>query len=206
VHSDPPVHVRWAVLLAGEQKDMERSEAALKLYREGLFDSLILSGPRVFKIHHESEFSREYLVSQGIPADRLFQLPNEALSTSEEAEVVIRQARLLGIDTLLIITVNYHSARAARIYRRLAGGNPVTRVWAGENYFEPGAWWASRGTRKAWLIEWLKTLNTAWELRGQKPLSGGLGPLLLEPPPGASAPVTPPRDSIPAGATGTSGN
>src|SRR4051812_37126893 len=63
VHSDPVGHVHWAAILAGEEKDMERSEAALNLFREGRYDSLILSGPRIFKNHHESEFSREYLIA-----------------------------------------------------------------------------------------------------------------------------------------------
>ena len=141
VRSDPPQHTRWAAMLAGEGKDMDRSEAALALFRDGRFDSLILSGPRTFKTHHESEFSSEFLISKGFPQDRLFQLPHEAVSTSTEAIILIQQARLLGIDTLLILTSNYHSARARRIFRRFAHGNPVIRIAASESYFDPKAWW-----------------------------------------------------------------
>jgi hypothetical protein len=100
VRPDPlPEHVRWAAMLAGEDRDMERSEEAWNLFQEGRFDSLILSGPRMFKTHYESEFSREFLAAKGIPAGRLFQLPNETWSTVEEAELLIRQARALGLDT-----------------------------------------------------------------------------------------------------------
>ena len=203
MRSDPPQHTRWAAMLAGEGKDMDRSEAALALFRDGRFDSLILSGPRTFKTHHESEFSSEFLISKGFPQDRLFQLPHEAVSTSTEAIILIQQARLLGIDTLLILTSNYHSARARRIFRRFAHGNPVIRIAASESYFDPKAWWNYRETRVLWTMEWLKTLNTAWELRKEHPKMETGGTILLEPNPRAiRAPVSVPfsTDSIPAAA------
>ena len=107
VRSDSFTHVRWAVVLAGEGSGMERTETAGRLFREGRFDSLILSGPRVFKKHHESEFSAEALASTGFPEDRIFQLPHDEHSTITEAAVILRQARLLNVDTLLVITSNY---------------------------------------------------------------------------------------------------
>lgn len=203
VHSDSIGHARWAVVLAGEDRGMERTETAFDLFREGRFDSLILSGPRVFKSHHESEFSRELLIAKGFPRDRIFQLPHEASSTLEEAAVIIHQSRLLGIDTLLIITSNYHSARARRIFQKLAGGNPETRVLTAEFCFDPKSWWAFRGTRVIWITEWLKTLNTAWEMRGDKLLTSvaSNGVMLLEPNPRVSNHnplVTLPLDSISA--------
>jgi uncharacterized SAM-binding protein YcdF (DUF218 family) len=200
VRPDPPVeHVRWAAILAGEGRDMERSEAAANLFQEGRFDSLILSGPRIFKTHHESEFSEEFLLSKGIPRNRLFQLPNESTSTREEADFLIRQARLLGVDTLLIITSNFHTARAKRIYRKLAGGYPVVRVYASEtSYFDPKAWWASRLARETWLIEWIKTANSAWEAWHQKPLVGAAEFMLLEPNPRAGETPKPETPRLPA--------
>jgi len=184
VRSNAPNHVRWAVVLAGEGRGMERSSAALNLFREGRFDSLILSGPRVFRDHHESEFSTEYLESNGFPHDRLFQLPHEANSTLSEAGVILKQAHLLGVDTLLIITSSFHSARALRIFRKLAGGVPVVCVaMADYSGFDPGAWWSSREGRVVWALEWAKTLLSAYELMNVKPMSGENGPLLLEPNP-----------------------
>ncbi len=185
VHTDPlPAHVRWAAVLAGEGRDMERSEAAFRLFQDGRFDSLILSGPRTFKTHYESEFSSQLLRAKGFPRDRLFTLPNEATSTAEEAEVLIKQARLLGIDTLLLITSEYHTARARRIYRRFAGGSPVVFVYGAETPdFDPQAWWTSRTSKEIWTIEWVKTLNSDWELLGKKPLRGAAEYVLLDPNP-----------------------
>jgi len=201
VNIDPPQHVRWAVVLAGESRDMERSETALALFRDGRFDSLILSGPRCFRNHHESEFSSEFLTGNGFPKDRIFQLPNEAVSTATEAIIVIQQARLLGIDTLLVITSNYHSARAHKIFKKLAGETPVIRLAVAESGFDPKAWWSYREARVIWVVEWLKTLMTSWEIRHDNYSVEQSGSILLEPNPRAvktlPAAVAPPVDSIP---------
>ncbi len=176
--------VKWAVVLAGEEKDMERTQEAWTLFQEGRFENLILSGPRVFRTHHESEFSAEFLVSKGFPKDRIFQLPNEATSTAEEAVVLMQQARLLEIDTLLIITSDFHSARAQRIFNKLSGGNPVIRFHgATTNYFDAKAWWSSRQSTETWVIEWIKTLASAMETARSKPLEGMAELVLLEPNP-----------------------
>src|SRR3989338_3068837 len=77
VHADPPGRLRWAAVLSGEGRDMELSESAWGLYQEGLFDSLILMGPRVFKSRYASEFAAGHLETRGFPGDHLFQLRNE---------------------------------------------------------------------------------------------------------------------------------
>ncbi len=205
MRADAPGHARWAAVLAGDGRDMERGEAAWALYQEGRFDSLILMGPRVFKTRHASEFEAELLETRGIPKDKLFQLPNEALSTTEEAGILIPQARLLGADTLLLITSSFHSARAGRIFRKLAGGYPVIRVYAADDFaFDPKAWWSFNESREIWLVEWLKTLNTAWSMWRQKPLVGSAEFMLLEPnprvneiPKADAVKVVPPKEKDP---------
>jgi uncharacterized SAM-binding protein YcdF (DUF218 family) len=176
--------VRWAAVLAGEGREMERSEAAWALFQEGRFDSLILSGPRTFKTRHESEFSAAFLETRSFPKDRVFQLPHEATSTAAEATVLIRQARLLGIDTLLLLTSDFHSARAGRIFRKLSADYPVIRIHAAVTPgFDPRAWWSSRQSKEIWLLEWIKTVYTAWEMLRWKPLEGATEFVQLEPNP-----------------------
>jgi uncharacterized SAM-binding protein YcdF (DUF218 family) len=209
VRSDSFGHVRWALVLAGENNNMERSKAALTLFREGRFDSLILSGPAVYRTHHESEFSEEWLLSKGFPKDRIFQFPHNARSTQEEAEVIIPQLRLLRIDTLLLITSNFHTARAARIFERLDGGDPVLKVYSADDPdFDPKAWWTGRESRLIWVTEWLKTLHTAWELMGQKPLTDTSEAVVLEPDPRSLLAGSRSSDSssvLPSPCTDTSG-
>jgi len=208
VRSDSFGHIRWALVLAGESNVMDRSKAALALFQEGRFDSLILSGPAIFRTHHESEFTEEWLLSKGFPKDRIFQLPHNARSTQEEAEAIVPQLRLLGIDTVLIITSNFHSRRAALILQKLAGDSPVVKVYAAEDPdFDPKAWWAGRDSRIIWALEWLKTIHSDLELIGQKPVVGASETVLLEPNPRAlagSSPVSASSDSclIPANVPG----
>ena len=102
----------------------------------------------MFRTHHESEFSEEFLASRGFPKDRIFQLPHEEKSTLTEAALILQQVRLLGVDTLLVITSNYHSARAARIFKKLSAGHPQVRMYAVDDpVFDPKAWWSSHEGR-----------------------------------------------------------
>lgn len=165
VASDPFTKARWAVVLAGEGRDAERSEEALKLYLEGRIDTLVYSATRVFKDRYASEFMTDWLARQGYPREKLFEFRQDAYSTQEEAALLIRQFRWQNLDTVVIITANFHTARTKRIFRKLSQGYPHVLVHAAPfQDFEPGSWWSSREGRKYWLTEWTKTVSTWFEL------------------------------------------
>lgn len=165
VASDPFTKVRWAVVLAGEGRDAERSEEALKLYMDGRIDTLIYSATRVFKDRYASEFMTDWLSRQGYPREKLFEFRQDAYSTQEEAALLIRQFRWQNLDTVVIITANFHTARTKRIFAKLSQGYPHVLVHAADfRDFEPGSWWSSREGRKYWLTEWTKTVSTWFEL------------------------------------------
>lgn len=173
VSDDPFEKVEWAVVLAGEGRDAERSEAALRLYLDGRIDTLIYSGIRVFKDRYSSDFMTDWLAKNGYPREKLFEFRQDAYSTQEEAGFLIRQFRQQGLDTVLIITSNFHTARTRRIFRELAQGYPFVLVHAAElKDFEPSAWWSSREGRKHWLMEWTKTFSTWFELLNAPPETG----------------------------------
>lgn len=173
VKDDPFDKARWAVVLAGEGRNAERSEEALKLYLEGRIDTLIYSGLRVFKDRYSSEFMTDWLAKQGYPREKMFEFHQDAYSTQEEAGVLIRQFRQQNLDTVLIITASFHTARTRRIFRKLAQGYPHVLVHAAplEDY-DPAAWWSSRESRKYWLLEWTKTVSTFFELMSAPPETG----------------------------------
>lgn len=155
----------WAVILAGEGRDAERTDAALKLYLEGRIDSLIYSSTRMLKNRYASEFMVDYLAKEGYPSEKLNEFRHDAYSTQEEAALLIRQFRQQNLDTVVIITVNFHTARTRRIFRKLAQGYPHILVYPAEfKDFVPAAWWSSREGRKWWLLEWAKTVSTFFEL------------------------------------------
>jgi hypothetical protein len=49
IHEDAFEKAHWGVVLAGESRDCERSDAAIRMYHEGKFDTLVISGMRIFK-------------------------------------------------------------------------------------------------------------------------------------------------------------
>jgi uncharacterized SAM-binding protein YcdF (DUF218 family) len=205
VRDDAFSHVKWALVLAGESRDCERSDAALRLFQEGRIDTIIESGCRIFKNRYESEFAVDYLVQKGVPQDRLFEFRQDAYSTLEEARLLVRQFRLQNLDTVLVITSSFHTARTRRIFRKLAQGYPVVLVSAAEYHvYDPNAWWSNRESRKLWFNEWCKTLFTYYELWRAKPETGkaeyqGLTPDPWSNGPGPALPSSVPVDTARAG-------
>lgn len=201
VHEDPYSHVKWGLVLAGESRDCERTDAAIRLFQEGRIDTIVLSACRIFKNRYQSEFMVDYAVQQGVPRDRIFEFRQDAYSTQEEARLLVRQFRLQNLDTVLIITSSYHTARTRRIFRKLAQGYPVILVASAEYHlYDPNAWWSNRESRKLWLDEWLKTFFSAYELWRAHPETGkaeyqGLTPDPWSNGPGPSLPAASPDKS-----------
>lgn len=173
IHEDEFEKASWAVILAGESREVERSDAALKLYLEGRIDTAIYSATRIFKTRYASEWMVEYLEKNGYPREKLFEFRQDDHSTLEEARNLIRQFRWQNLDTVLIITSNYHTARTRRIFHKLSQGYPYFLVYPAEfALFDPSSWWSSREGRKYWLLEWTKTVATWFELLGATPETG----------------------------------
>jgi uncharacterized SAM-binding protein YcdF (DUF218 family) len=66
----------------------------------------------------------------------------------------------MGVHRYLLVTSDYHTGRAGRIFRARSAGLEVHVVAAPDEYFDPDAWWRNREARKTFLIEWQKTLAT----------------------------------------------
>ena len=87
--------------------------------------------------------------------------PNEAKSTASESEVVISRAAKLNVHKIDLVTSNFHTRRAGKIFRALAPDIEVHVVAAPDRYFTPNGWWKEREGRKTFLMEWMKTVG-AW--------------------------------------------
>jgi uncharacterized SAM-binding protein YcdF (DUF218 family) len=165
--------VRWGVVLAGESRDCERSDAAIRMYQDGKIDTLVISATRIYKTRFGSEFMVDYYVQQGVPRERVFEFRQDTYSTIEEARQLIRQFRLQNLDTALIVTTSFHTARTRRIFRKLAQGYPVILVSSADYaVFDPNAFWSNRESLKLWFDEWMKTFFTVFELAKAPPENG----------------------------------
>lgn len=103
----------------------ERLDKALELYREGRFRVLILTGgyDHPGSRLSEAEGMRHYLAARGVPEDRML-LENEARSTYENLLFSRGIMEREGLRTALIVTHDFHAARARDVALRLGYDRP----------------------------------------------------------------------------------
>jgi uncharacterized SAM-binding protein YcdF (DUF218 family) len=163
IRSESPAKADVAVVLAGDAYGQRILQAA-DLARQGYVRGIVVSGPRYYDIH-ECDIAIQFAVRKGYPVEWFIALPNEALSTREEATRVLEELKRRDVRSFLLITSEYHTARAGRIYssamRKLGGGPDMRVVAAPDKWFRPDAWWKSREGLKIFFMEWSKTVATA---------------------------------------------
>ena len=164
VHDDGPAKADIAVVLAGDQVG-HRIEKAAELIREGYVPAALISGSPGFYGLHECDFEIAYAIRQGFPAQWFIALPHSALSTRDEAPVVLGELRRRNVRSFLLITSDYHTARARRIFlaaeRAMAGGPTMRTVAVPDQFFHPDSWWRNREGQKTVFFEWSKTVASA---------------------------------------------
>lgn len=94
----------------------ERLDYAQQLYEAGTVDMLILSGGLggIASTKTEAEGMRDYLIGRGVPADKLL-LENHATSTYQNLLFSQQIAAEHNLSSFIIVTHDYHAARAAEI-------------------------------------------------------------------------------------------
>lgn len=164
VHDDGPAKADIAVVLAGDYHG-DRIRKAADLVRQGYVPGVLVDGPAGFYGENESTLAIRYIVSKGYPAAWFIDFPIRATSTQQEARLVLTELRRRNVRSYLIVTSDFHSARAARIFRasqKSMGYDAAMRmVTASGPQFNADNWWHFREGRKTAFIEWSKTFGTA---------------------------------------------
>jgi uncharacterized SAM-binding protein YcdF (DUF218 family) len=165
VHDDGAAKADIAVVLAGDYWGHRLTKAA-ELVRQGYVPRVLVSGPPGFYGVNEADAAIQFAIGKGYPAEWFIPLRHTALSTREEAVVVLDALKQRNIHSFLLVTSDYHTARARRIYlnaERRRGGGPDMRVVAsGDQFFTAGDWWRNREGQKTVFMEWTKTLSSAF--------------------------------------------
>ena len=164
VHDDGPAKADIAVVLGGDYMG-HRIEKAAALIREGYVPAALISGPPGFYGLHESDYAIAYAVRKGFPAQWFIALPHSALSTEQEAPIMLAELRRRNVRSFLLVTSDYHTARARRTFlaaeRAMAGGPIMRTVAVPGDFFHPDSWWRNREGQKIAFFEWSKTLAFA---------------------------------------------
>ncbi len=157
IEAEPPHKADVAVVLAGDGWG-HRILAAAQLERDGYVPKVIVSGPDGAYGNHECDLAIPFAVRNGFPANYFVHLEHSARSTLAEARAVLPELRKAGYKRILLVTSNYHTRRAGRIFRSLAPDLAITVVSAPDEYFTPDGWWHNREAQKIFLNEWEKTV------------------------------------------------
>lgn len=149
----------------------DRSLEAADLFNKGLVDRVILveaslggyqklADKGVYIVSNTQQMLNS-LVSLGIPQERIIILPGEATSTWMEACIVSEYLRRNdSIDTIVVVTSNYHTRRASMIFRSELNGreHPVYVLAYPSAYteFDSKKWWKNREDIQIVLSEYVK--------------------------------------------------
>lgn len=158
VLNEPPRKSDGAVVLAGGWAG-NRVLKGGELVRDGFAPVALVDGPPHHYGVHESELAIRYAASHGFPASYFEALPMNVNSTEEEARVVVQVTKRKGWKTVLLVTSNYHTRRALRIFKKYADGIEFRPVAAPDPYFAPHSWWKTRDGRRIAFLEWVKTVT-----------------------------------------------
>ncbi len=157
VHDDGPTRADVAVVLAGDYSGRRIIKAG-ELVREGYVPAVLVSGPHMLYGFYECDLAIPFAVKHGLPESWFIREPNEALSTRDEAAVILPDLRRRGVHRFLLVTSDYHSGRAGRIFRAAGRDFDIRVVTASDMYFRPDGWWQNREGQKVFFIEWSKTV------------------------------------------------
>jgi uncharacterized SAM-binding protein YcdF (DUF218 family) len=165
--TDDPLHPAGAILvLAGESREGDRVRHAVQLFKRGLAPLLVLSGTPMGFRTHEADVMRRHAEFLGVPSTRILTVRQNSDSTKEEADVVVPILKRRGLKEVILVTSNYHTARAKRIFERAAGlyGPHFLASPVNDGLFEPDGWWMRRRYAKTFVYEAIKTVWSAIEV------------------------------------------
>lgn len=163
---EDPLHQVDAILvLGGETREGDRVAHAVKLYQRGLAPLLVVSGTPMGFRTHEAEVMQRHAEFLGVPAERILAVKHNADSTREEADIVVPVLKSRGLKEVILVTSNYHTARAKRIFTKAAGPSGPTFLVSPvhDDSFEPDGWWKKRRHAKTFVYEAIKTVWSAIE-------------------------------------------
>lgn len=164
VNAETPVTADAALVLAGDSFGHRILKGA-ELKQQGFVPIVWVSGPAGMYGRTEDELAIDFAVSQGQPREWFRGTPHQGASTADEARVLIPLLREAGVRRLLLVTSDYHTRRAGRLFRaaaaEIAPGLTIRVIAAPDQEFHADRWWKSRQGRKYFFYEAVKTV-TGW--------------------------------------------
>ena len=166
VDDDSIEHVKWVAVLDGQTADLERSDFAAELLKEGKADSVLLLGRRVYRNRSNSEFYADDFMKLGaFDENAVFLVPHNDPSTISEAYSLIPWLKKHNADTVLLLTDAASTYRVKRIFQKLSGNSPIYVTKDIHHFtYNPNCWYSNRESRKDWLRGWAALFASYFDL------------------------------------------
>jgi uncharacterized SAM-binding protein YcdF (DUF218 family) len=164
VHTDPLVKADAVLVLAGDWNG-DRILKGAELVKQGYAPIVLVSGPSAVYGVNEATLAIDYAVRRGYPRDIFVPLISCAFSTRDEAAFFGPELRRRGIHRLLIVSSDFHTNRAGKLFRKSLGPDfEIRMIAAPDRHFTPDGWWKDREGQKVFFYEWSKTIGTVFGL------------------------------------------
>jgi len=165
---DPLGKADALVVLSDDNFYADRATRAAELLREGKAPLIVASGRRLRPNASIAELMEHDLIERGVPKDKIVRLPQDADSTKEEAEAVLKFAKERRWRSVIVVTSNYHTRRARYIFRRVfPQGIAISIASARDGDFDPQHWWEKRKSTKRLTREFAGMIVAVWETHGK---------------------------------------
>jgi uncharacterized SAM-binding protein YcdF (DUF218 family) len=165
---DPLGKADALVVLSDDNFYADRATRAAELLREGKAPLIVASGRRLRPNASIAELMEHDLIERGVPKEKIMRQPQDADSTKEEAEAVLKLAKEKRWRSVIVVTSNYHTRRARYIFRRVfPQGIEVHIASARDGDFDPQHWWEKRESAKELTLEFAGMLVAVWETHGK---------------------------------------
>jgi len=159
IRADDPAKADLIVVLGGDWYG-NRIRRGAELARQGYAAKVLVSGPGNYYGLAEADLAIPFAARHGYPADWFIAFPVDGNSTFEEAREVVVELRRRGVRRVLIVTSDYHTRRAGRIFRSRAPDLEIRMVAAADAHFRAESWWRHREGRKTMFYESVKMVTS----------------------------------------------
>lgn len=159
VVSDPDCRGEVALVLGGDGGGWRLLKAA-SLVREGRAGKVLLNDPGGGYGNSATEAAMDFAERHGYEKALFVSLPLRAKSTKSEAAETAQELQKRGIHRFILVTSDFHTRRATRIFRRTLQATDVAfcTVAASTPWLRADRWYATRTGREIVLTEWSKTM------------------------------------------------
>ncbi len=147
------------IIVLGGDGTGARALKGCQLLDRGLANQIWISGANSFYGKAESELAVEFVGKHGCPVDKITALKNPVDSTRDEAIAIGKMMRDRGFKKYLLVTSNFHTKRAGKVFRENSPDLEAIVVAADDDEFPVDHWWQIRRARKTAFYEWLKTVS-----------------------------------------------